>query len=461
MVLILIVAVQLMFGIDSTVMTVALPSAGRDLGLDVAGQSWVQSGYVVAFGGLLLLGARLGDRVGRRRMVLIGVALFTVTSLGGGLAADGWTLIALRAAQGAGAALAGPNTMALLMLAFPAGPARNRALAVFSAVLGAGGTLGLVLGGLLTSGAGWRVVLLINVPIGVALLLLARRRLPETPRATGALDLPGIATSGIGVAALVLGLTNAAEHGWATAPAIAPLAAAIVLLAAFVMLERTAADPVLPLTLLRDQGRGTGYLAAALASAAMFGTFFLLTQFLQGVLHLSPVRAGLALVPLMGSMLLTVRLVPRLLARVRPSGAVLSGAILFLAGAVWLTALDSGTSYAGGILGPLMLLGVGGGLTFVPLSSSILTAVPRDLAGSASGALQALQYSGTAFGVAVLVALFGAARRAGHDVGAAIGAAMAGALFLEAPVLLLAVFRLRRERPATPREPSPATGERR
>jgi len=450
MVLVVIVAVQLMFGIDATVMTVALPSAGRDLGLDLVGQSWVQSGYVVAFGALLLLGARLGDVLGRRRMVLVGVALFTVTSLIGGLAGNGPMLIALRAAQGAGAALAGPNTMALLMLAFAAGPARNRALAIFSAVLGAGGTLGLVLGGLLTFGAGWRVVLLINVPVGLVLLLLAPRFLPETGRTSGALDLPGIAASGIGIAALVLGLTNAVEYGWATVPAITPLAVAVVLLATFVRVERRAANPVLPMTLLLDRSRGTGYLAAALASGAMFGTFFLLTQFLQVVLRLGPLPAGLALVPLMGSMLATIRLVPRLLARVRASAVVVAGATVFLSGAAWLTTLDARSAYLTGILGPLVLLGVGGGLTFVPLSSSILGAVPQALAGSASGALQAVQYSGTAFGVAVLVALVSAARRGGADFGAAIGDAVVGALVLEALVLALAAGRLRWDRPVAP-----------
>jgi EmrB/QacA subfamily drug resistance transporter len=448
MVLVMIVAVQMMFGIDSTVMTVALPSAGRELGLDVAAQSWVQSSYVVAFAGLLLLGARLGDRIGRRRMVMIGVALFTVSSLSGGLAVNGPMLVALRAAQGAGAALAGPNTMALLMLAFAAGPARNQALAIFSAVLGAGGTLGLVLGGLLTSGAGWRIVLLINVPVGIVLLALAPRFLPEADRTSRPLDLPGIVTSGTGVAALVLGLTNAAEYGWTTASAITPMAVAVVLLVGFVLLEQRAADPVLPMTLLTDRSRGTGYLAAALASGAMFGTFFLLTQYLQIVLRLGPLAAGLALVPLMGSMLVTIRLVPQLLARRRASGVVMIGASLFLLGAAWLTVLDADSTYIAGILGPLVLLGVGGGLTFVPLSSSIFGAVPQTLAGSASGALQALQYSGTAFGVAVLVALFSAARRSGTDFGAAIGDAMIGGLVLEALVLVLAAGRIRWDEPA-------------
>jgi hypothetical protein len=370
-----------------------------------------------------------------------------VASLTGGLAVNGQMLIALRAAQGAGAALAGPNTMALLMLAYSAGPARNRALAIFSTVLGAGGTVGLVLGGLLTFGAGWRVVLLINVPVGIVLLVLAPRFLPEADRTSGALDLPGIATSGSGIAALVLGLTNAAQYGWSAALAITPMAVALVLLLAFVLLERRAAHPVLPMALLLDRSRGTGYLAAALASAAMFGTFFLLTQFLQVVLHLGPLPAGLALVPLMGSMLVTVRLVPRLLARGRASGVVMVGATLFLLGAAWLTALDAESTYRNGILGPLVLLGVGGGLTFVPLSSSILAAVPQALAGSASGALQAFQYSGTAFGVAVMVALFGAAQRSGSDFGAAIGAALVGALVLEILVLVLAAGRIRWDRP--------------
>lgn len=468
MVLVVIVAVQLMFGIDSTVMTVALPSAGHDLGMDITAQSWVQSGYVVAFGGLLLFGARLGDLIGRRRAVMLGVLVFTAASLGAGSAGDGPTLIALRAAQGAGAALAGPNTMALLMLAFPAGAARNRALAAFSAVLGAGGTIGLILGGLLTSGAGWRLVLLINVPVGIALLILAPRHLPESERAAGALDLPGITTSGFGVAALVLGLTNAAEYGWGTAPALTPIALAVALLTAFVLLERRASRPVLPMALLLDRSRGAGYLAAASASAAMFGTFFLLTQFLQVVLRFGPLLAGLALVPLMGSMLAVIRIVPRLLARVRPSTVVLAGTAFFTLGAAWLTRLDAGSTYLGGVLGPLLLLGTGGGLTFVPLSSSILSAVPQSLAGSASGALQAVQYSGTAFGVAVMVALFSTAQRTGSEFAAAIGHAMTGALALEVFVFALAAGRLRWDRrPATvppdrvAKPSSPASGERR
>ncbi|MCU7727715.1 MFS transporter [Actinoplanes sp. KI2] len=248
---------------------------------------------------------------------------------------------------------------------------------------------------------------------------------------------------------------DAAEYGWTTAPAVAPTTVAVLLLAAFVQVERRAANPVLPMALLRDRGRGTGYLAAALASGAMFGTFFLLTQFLQVVLHLGPLAAGLALVPLMGSMLVTVRLVPRLLARARASAVVLAGATTFLSGAAWLTTLDSGATYLSGVLGPLVLLGVGGGLTFVPLSSSILGAVPQTLAGSASGALQAVQYSGTAFGVAVLVAQFGAARRGGTDFGAAIGDAIVGALVLEALVLVLAAVRLRWDGRASPETAAP------
>lgn len=446
MVLLVIVAVQLMFGIDSTVMTVALPSAGHELGMDIAAQSWVQSGYVVAFGGLLLFGARLGDLIGRRRAVILGVVVFTAASLGAGLAGDGPLLIALRAVQGAGAALAGPNTMALLMLSYPAGAARNRALAVFSAVLGAGGTLGLILGGLLTSGAGWRLVLLINVPVGIALVLLAPRRLPESERASGALDLLGITTSGLGVAALVLGLTDAAEYGWTTAPALAPIALGAALLATFVLHEQRAVRPVLPMTLLLNRGRGAGYLAATLASAAMFGTFFLLTQFLQVVLHLGPLLAGLALVPLMGSMLAVIRVVPRLLATARPSIVVIAGTMLFTLGAAWLTRLDVDSTYLTAMLGPLILLGIGGGLTFVPLSSSMLSAVPQSLAGSASGTLQAVQYSGTAFGVAVMVALCSAAQRDGDSFASAIGHAITGALALEVLVLALSAARLRGDR---------------
>jgi EmrB/QacA subfamily drug resistance transporter len=445
LVLAAIVLVQLLFGIDSSVANVALPTIGAELGLDVVAQSWVQTAYVLAFGGLLLLGGRLGTLYGRRRLLVIGVLVFTAASALGGLAASGSLLITGRALQGVGAALAAPNTLALLMTTFAPGAARNRALAVFSAVLGTGATLGLVLGGLLTSGASWRWVFLVNVPLGLLVALSAPRTLPETGRSAGRLDPAGVATSAVGLAALVFGLTRAAGAGWTDPATLVSLVVAVVALAGFFAVEGRVEQPILPLSLVLDRSRGTGFLAAATMAGAMFGTFFLLTQYLQEVMGLGALTAGLGLLPMMGGMLVTVRLVPRVLARTRPSTPVVAGAALFAIGALWLTRLPADPVYAVDLLAPMILVGVAGGISFVPLSSSILAEVAPEQAGAASGTLQVLQYAGTALGVAAAVTVFGAAGRAGAGLSAAIDAGIAVSVALAVVTGALALLRRRWE----------------
>jgi len=450
-VLAIIVIAQLMLGVDATVVVVAMPTIGAELGLDVIDQSWIQTVYSVTFAGLLLLGGRLGDVLGRRRALVGGVLLFTVASALGGLAAAGPWLIAARALQGAGAAITGPNAIALLMLSFAAGPARDRALSIMSAVLGSGAALGVAIGGVLTSSASWRWGLLINLPIGIAVAVLAPRVLPETPRTSGPLDLPGIATSAIGLGALVFGLTRAAEHGWTAPDAVVGLAVAALLLVAFAVIERRATRPVLPPQLLLDRGRSVGYLAVLLAAAAMFGIFFLLTQFLQEVLGLDPLAAGLGFLALLLPQIATVRLVPRLLARSRPRVIVPMGAALMTAAALWLSRLDDSSTYAGGLLGPMLLAGIGGGLVFMPLTRTILaTARPVD-AGAAAGTLQVTQYTGAALGVAVLVGVYAAAARAGAALPSALATGMLAAAVLALPVAVLAVLadRTAKPQPAT------------
>jgi EmrB/QacA subfamily drug resistance transporter len=459
LVLATIVLVQLLFGIDSSVTNVALPTIGAELGLDVVAQSWVQTAYLLAFGGLLLLGGRLGAMAGRRRLLVVGVLVFTAASALGGLADSAAMLVAARAAQGVGAALAAPNTLALLMATFAPGAPRDRALAVFSAVLGTGATLGLVLGGLLTSGASWRWVLLVNVPLGLLIAVAAPRALPETDRVPGGLDVLGVVTSAVGLAALVFGLTRAAGAGWADPATPGALVVAVLALGGFFAVERRARLPILPLEVVLDRARGTGYLAAATMAGAMFGAFFLLTQFLQEVMGLGALAAGLALVPLMGGMLVTVRLVPRVLARTRPSTPVLVGAALFAVGAAWLARLPADPDYVLDLLGPMLLVGVAGGMSFVPLSSSILAGITPAHAGAASGALQVLQYAGTALGVAGAVTVYGAARQAGADLAPAIDAGIAASAVLAVATGVLALVRRRWERPvsaaagSTPRPP--------
>ncbi len=443
----IIVIAQLMLGIDSTVVVVAMPTIGAELGLDVVDQSWIQTSYVVTFGGLLLLGGRLGDVLGRRRALVIGVLLFTAASALGGLADTGPWLIAARALQGVGAAITGPNAVALLMRSFAAGPARDRALSIMSAVLGSGGVLGLVLGGVLTSSASWRWGLLINLPIGIAVAVLAPRLLPETPRTSGPLDLPGIATSALGLGALVFGLTCAAEHGWTAPDAIVGLVAAALLLAAFAVIERRAARPVLPPELLRDRGRAAGYLASLLAVAAMFGTFFLLTQFLQEVLGFNALAAGFGFLALMLPQLVTVRLVPRLLARWRPRVLVPTGAAMAAVAALWFSRLDAASTYAGGLVGPMLLLGIGGALIFMPLTRTVLATVPAEHAGAAAGTLQVAQYAGSALGIAVLVGVYAATARAGAPLPSALATGMLAAALFVLPAAALAVLA---DRTATP-----------
>src|SRR4051795_13144497 len=243
-----------MIVLDASVVITALPTIGERLHFSPAGLAWVQSAYALTFGGLLLLGARMGDILGRRRTFVAGVALFTLASFLGGLAQSETWLLAARALQGVGAAIAAPSTLALLTTTFREGPERTRALAAYGAVAGGGGSVGLVLGGMLTDWISWRWGLWINVPVGVALVWFAPRVLPETERRPGRFDLPGAAASTAGMTALVYGFVRAAEEGWRDPLTVASFAAAATLLASFVMIERRAAQPVTPLRLVADRG---------------------------------------------------------------------------------------------------------------------------------------------------------------------------------------------------------------
>src|SRR5690348_8341807 len=290
----IILATYLMIVLDLSVIITALPSIREGLGFSAADLSWVQSGYALTFGGLLLLGARAGDIFGRRRMFVWGIAVFTLASLAGGLAQSPAWLLGARAVQGVGAAIAAPSTLAMLTVNFREGTERNRALAAYGAVAGGGGSVGLVLGGALTQWISWRWGLFINVPVGLALIVLAPRYLAETERRSGRFDLAGAATSTAGMTALVFGLTHAAQSSWGDPVTIASFAAGAVLLAAFVSIERTAAQPITPLRLFASRERTGAYVARMLLVGAMFSMFFFLSQYLQGVRGYSPLHAGVA-----------------------------------------------------------------------------------------------------------------------------------------------------------------------
>ena len=402
---------QLMIILDATVVNIALPHIQAGLGFSLTSLSWVMNGYTLTFGGLLLLGGRAGDILGRRRMFLAGITIFTLASLAGGLAASPALLLAARAVQGAGGALASPAVLALVVSAFPEGRERTRALAVYVGVVTGGSSLGLVLGGVITQWLSWRWVLFINVPIGLAVLAATPRFVAETPRQRGRFDLAGAITSTAGVALLVYGFIRAASAGWGDHVAWGTFAAAAVLLAAFLVTETRAEQPVTPLRLFADAGRSGSFAVRLLLVAGMFGMFYFLTQFLQEALGMSPLRAGMAFLPMTVALFAVSRVAPRLLPSFGPKPMMVAGMLPVIAGMAWLTRVSPDTSYWTGVLGPMLLFGIGMGVVFVPLTTASLAGVRPEDSGAASSMVNVMQQVGGSLGLAVLVAVFGTSYR--------------------------------------------------
>ncbi|MEV6968760.1 MFS transporter [Hamadaea sp. NPDC051192] len=402
---------QLMLILDATVMNVALPRIQSDLGFTAASLSWVMTAYSLTFGGLLLLGGRIGDIFGRRRAFVAGVALFTVASLVGGFATSATWLIAARLAQGVGAALAGPNTIALVTTTFTETKARIRALSLLSGIASAGFAIGLILGGILTQAASWRWVLFVNVPFGIAAVLLAPRFVREPERHPARLDIPGALTATAGVAALVAGFTRAAEEGWSDPWTATLLGGGVLLVAGFLAIEARTRQPMLPLRLFADRNRAAAYAIFLLGPAAMMSMFFFLTQFLQDLRGFDALRTGVAFLPMAGAMFVLTRAMPRILPKFGPRRLALTGIPVMIAGLLWTTQLTASTAYFPGVFGPMLLMGLGMGLGFVPLTPTIMANVPARDAGAAGGAMQTMQQTGASLGLAVLVTVFGTASR--------------------------------------------------
>ncbi|HEY6276410.1 MAG TPA: MFS transporter [Streptosporangiaceae bacterium] len=419
----LVLSAQLMIILDMTVVNIALPRIQHGLGFSPASLSWVLNAYSLTFGGLLLFGGRLGDIFGRRKVFMAGLAIFTLASLAGGLATSAPLLLAARAVQGVGGAIASPAVLALIVSSFPEGRDRTRALGIFTAVVMGGASLGLVLGGIITEWVSWRWVLFINVPIGAAVILAAPRFLPETGRQPGRFDVAGALTSTAGMSALVYAFIRAASSGWADRLTIAAFAAAAALLAGFLIIEARSAHPVTPLRLFADRGRSASYLIRLLLVAGLFGMFFFLTQFLQEVLGFSPLRAGIAFLPMTAALFTVSRLAPRLIPRFGPKPLMVAGLLPVVAGMAWLSQISPATSYASGILGPMLLLGTGMGIAFVPLTMTSLQGVAPQDAGAAASMVNVMQQVGGALGLAILVTVFGNATRAAAHQAAAIRAA--------------------------------------
>jgi EmrB/QacA subfamily drug resistance transporter len=399
----IVLGAQLMIILDMTVVNIALPGIAHGLHFSTAGLSWVLNAYTLTFGGLLLLGGRTGDILGRRRVFGAGIVLFTVASLAGGLAQSAGWLLAARAAQGVGGAFASPAVLAMITASFADGRERARALGIYTAVVMGGGSLGLVLGGVITEWVSWRWVLFINVPIGVLVAIAAPMFLPETARQPGHFDAVGALTSTAGMVSLVYGIIRAAADGWGNPVTLAALTAAAVLLAGFVWRESRAQQPITPLRLFADRRRAGSYLTRLLIVAGMFGMFFFLTQFVQEILGFSPLRAGISFLPMTAALFGVSRLAPRLVSRFRPWTLMVTGMLPVVAGMTWLSRIEPGTGYLAGVLGPMVLIGAGMGVVFVPLTMASLSGVRPEDSGAASSMVNVMQQVGGSLGLAVLV----------------------------------------------------------
>jgi EmrB/QacA subfamily drug resistance transporter len=421
--LVLISVAQLMVVLDSTIANIALPYIQDDLGLSDSTRAWVVTGYALSFGGLLLLGGRLGDLYGRRRMFGVGVTLFAVASLFGGLAWNEPMLLAARGLQGVGAAIAAPTALALITTTFPAGPERNRAFSVYAAMSGAGAAVGLILGGWLTGlepsllgteFAGWRLTFLIVVPFGLVAALAAPMLLAEG-RASGdsRLDLPGALTGTVGLAGLVYGFSRAGEqtHGWGDPWTVASLAVGVALLAAFVIIERRVDHPLMPFRILADRTRGTSFAVMMIVPAAMFAMFFFLSFYVQTVMGFSSLRTGFAFLPFSIGIVLSATLASRLVTRVDPRwlagvGTALAAAALFGFSQVpyddTLPGLSTEASYWTNVFPFIVVMSLGMGMVFVTLTLTAVHGVGAHDSGIGSGVLNAMQQVGGALGLAIL-----------------------------------------------------------
>lgn len=398
--------------LDTTIVNIALPHIQGALEFTTTQLSWVVNAYTLTFGGLLLLGGRAGDILGRRRVFVSGVLLFTVASLLCGIAQEPWQMLAARALQGVGGAIASPTALALITTTFREGPERNRAFGIFAAVSASGAAIGLLAGGMLTEWLDWRWVFYVNLPIGVLIALLAPVFINESERHSGRFDVSGALTSTVGMASLVYGFIRASEDGWRDGLTLGAFGVAAVLLTAFVLIERRAREPITPLRMFADRNRSGTYLIMMSLSAAMFGMFFFIVLFVQNVLGYSPITSGLAFLPVTVMIVTAAGTSSKLLPVLGPKPFLVVGAVLTGGGMAWLTAISPDSSYLGGILGPMLLFGFGMGLVFVTATLTAVSGVAQHESGAASSLLNATQMVGGSLGLSILMTVFGTAGRA-------------------------------------------------
>jgi EmrB/QacA subfamily drug resistance transporter len=415
--------------LDNSIMFTGLPRVESAMGFSPSGLTWVQDAYTLVFGGLLLLGARASDIAGRRRMFVIGLVLFGLASFLVGAAPAAWWLIAARAVQGVGAAILAPSSLALLTATFPDGRQRARAVAAYSAVAGIGASLGLVIGGVLADEVSWRAGFFLNVPIGIAMVLAARRVITETGHHGGRFDLAGALCATLGMTALVFSIVNSADAGWTTPITIGAFIVGAAFLVGLVLNEARAGQPIMPLRLFASRRRCGAYLVRMLYLGAMMGFFFFFTtQYLQGILGFTPLQAGLAFLPMSAVNFAVALLVTRAVRRFGPTAVLTVGVAATLAGMAWLSRAGLGSSYLSAVALPMVLIGTGQGLAFAPMTSAGLAGVDGSDAGAASGLVNTFQQLGSALGLGILVAVGAAAVPAGAPATAALADRVSTAL---------------------------------
>jgi EmrB/QacA subfamily drug resistance transporter len=403
----LLAVAQFVVVLDASIMNIALPSISQDLGVSTEDLSWIINGYVLTFGGFLLLGGRLADLLGRRRIFVAGLVLFAAASLAGGLAATESQLVTARAIQGLGGALLAPAALSLLTTLFPPGAERNKALGVWGAVAGSGAAAGVLLGGVITDALGWEWVLFINVPIGAATAALAFRLISESRAQTAGrrFDLAGAAAVTAGLSAAVYAIVEAESAGWGSTRTIAFLAVAAALLTVFVAIERRTVAPLVPFEVFRLRTVLGANVAMVIVGAAMFGLFFFLSIYMQQVLGYSALETGVAQLPLAGTIVLAAGAVSPLVTRFGSKRVLLVGLVLFAGGLGWFARMPADGGFVADLLGPSLLVGLGLAATFIALTVTAVEGVSAQQYGLASGLINTTQQIGGALGLAILAAV--------------------------------------------------------
>ena len=404
-VLAVVAVAQFMVILDASIVNIALPTIRRVERISDQNLSWILNAYILMFGGFLLLGGRLADRLGRRRMFMAGIALFSAASLLCGFSQSQVMLLVGRGLQGLGAALVSPAALAIILTSFAEGHERDRALAVWGAVAGAGGAVGMLVGGVLVQELGWRSVFFVNVPIGAAMMALTPRIVPET-RAEGlsktGYDIQGAVVITLATIGLVYTLTNAEDWGWTSVQTIGGVLGSLLLIALFVLIEHRHEDPLVPLRIFSNRKLSVAGVALLVVAASLFGIFFFVTLYLQQVLHIDPLQTGLAFLPLSITIIVASAAASRLVDRFRPKPVLVAGLLITIGGFVLLANLSGHGDYEIRVVPAMILLGVGPGLAFVAIMIAGTSGVAAADCGLASGLLNTMQQVGGALGLAVL-----------------------------------------------------------